>query len=58
MSPVRERRAFICERCYEEGRPLRVFLLPGVAVPLCPSHRRRLTQQPNVPYLKTAKRSS
>jgi len=46
-----ERRAFVCDKCFKDGRPLRIFTLEGDPVPRCPQHGK-MRREPNKPYRK------
>ena len=50
MTAMRERRAYICPRCFAAKTPYRVFTTPGeTKVPRCPQHGA-MERQPNKPY--------
>lgn len=44
-----ERRCYVCDRCYKDGRPLRIFILAGEKEPRCPEHGK-MRREHNKPY--------
>jgi hypothetical protein len=48
-----ERRAYVCDKCYANKTPLRVFVRPGEAAPKCPQHGKMRLER-NKPYTRPA----
>jgi hypothetical protein len=44
-----ERRAYVCDRCYANKQPLRIFIAPDAKPPKCPEHGRMRLEK-NKPY--------
>lgn len=53
MAVRHERTAYVCEKCYKDKRPYRIFTLEGEPVPKCPEHGK-MTRESNHPYRKSA----